>query len=342
MKIDIYPHIMPQKYREELYKRTGKRMYMAEGAPTNYNLDDRFRIMDRYDEYVQVLTLTGGPIEALAAPEDAIELAKIVNDEMAELVLKYPDRFAGAVATIPTSNMDAALKELDRAVNDLKLRGVLIWTPQYGFNRDKGGYFPTESRAIDSPELWPLYEKMAEYDLPIWIHPLREAIIPDYSIEDHSKYYVWQVFSWPFETTVAMVRLVFSGIMEKYPNLKFITHHCGAMVPYFERRIQISYDYAEMRLNKKYKQGLTRPPVEYFRMFYNDTAVSGSTPALMCAHAFFGAEHILFGSDMPYDSQIGDVAVRDTIKSIEQMDIPDEDKYAIFEGNARKLLRLPI
>ena len=113
-------------------------------------------------------------------------------------------------------------------------------------------------------------------------------------------------------------------------------------MPYFERRIGVSYDYAEMRLNRKYKQGLTKYPVEYFRMFYTDTAVSGSTPALMCAYAFFGADHLLFGTDMPYDAQNGHIAVRETIRSIEQMDIPALEKKKIFEDNARKLLRLPL
>ena len=116
------------------------------------------------------------------------------------------------------------------------------------------------------------------------------------------------------------------------------------MVPYFEGRIATIYDFNEMRRRYKHKWELTKHPLEYFRMFYNDTAVCGydSTPGLMCAYAFFGAEHLLFGTDMPFDSQIGYRAVRATIQSIEQMDIADSEKKMIFEDNARRLLRLPI
>ena len=289
----------------------------------------------------QVLVPAGPPTEQVASSKEALELARIANDEMAKLVSKYPGRFVAAVAILPLNDIEAALAELDRAINELKFRGIFIFTPIYSYVKG-GKYPPSGCKAINSPELIPIYERMAHYNLPIWIHPLREAIKPDYGTEEKSKYHIWQLFGWPYKTTVAMTRLVFSGILEKYPDLKIITHHCGAMVPYFERRISVSYDYAEMRLNRKYKQGLTKHPIEYFRMFYNDTAVSGSTPALMCAYAFFGAGHLLFGTDMPFDSQTGNIAVRKTICSIEQMEIPVREKKQIFEDNVRDLLRLPL
>ena len=343
MKIDINAHILPQKVQDILYQHLGRKIAMLESNPVLTNVEHRLHIMGKYEGLVQVLTPTGLPLEAVASPEKAAEMARVYNDEMAELVHKYPDRFIAAVAILPMNNMDAALKEADRAINELKFRGVLIYTPQYVFDPSRTKWPPwVDSKPIDNPEFIPLYEKMANYNLPIWIHPMREFSTPDYTTEDRSKYYVWQVFSWPFETTVAMTRLVFSGILERYPNLKVITHHCGAMVPYLERRIRVSYDYAEMRHGRNYKQGLTKRPVDYFRMFYNDTAVSGSTAALMCAHAFCGAEHLLFGTDMPYDSQIGDVATRETIRSVEEMNITDAEKKMIFEDNAKRLLRLPI
>jgi len=110
---------------------------------------------------------------------------------------------------------------------------------------------------------------------------------------------IFHIFGWPYETSAAMTRLVFSGILERYPNLKFITHHCGAMVPYLEQRIIGAYDHAEILRGARYKQGLAKPPIEYFRMFYYDTAIYGSTPGLMCAYAFCGADHMLFGTNMP-------------------------------------------
>ena len=140
-----------------------------------------------------------------------------------------------------------------------------------------------------------------------------------------------------------MTHLVFSGIFDRLPNLKFITHHAGAMVPYFEDRIKRFYDKAETALGHKYMLKLAKPPIEYFRMFYNDTALYGDTPALTCAHTFFGTDHLLFGTDMPLgDGQLGYTNPTWTIEAIEQMDIPDADKKKIFEDNARQLMRLPV
>jgi aminocarboxymuconate-semialdehyde decarboxylase len=149
------------------------------------------------------------------------------------------------------------------------------------------------------------------------------------------------MFGWPYETTAAMVRLVFSGVLEKYPNLKFITHHLGAMIPYFSERITVGQDYAETHLGAKWKRTLSKPPIEYFKTFYGDTALNGNTPALMCGHAFFGAEHVIFATDFPFDDQEGDRFTREVIRCVEAMDIPEKDKKLIFEGNARRLLRLP-
>jgi len=234
-----------------------------------------------------------------------------------------------AVAALPLNDMEAALKELDRAITDLRFRGIQLNTPING-------------KPLDSAEFLPLYEKMSQYNLPIWIHPVREADHADYRTEKRSKYMIFHIFGWPYETAAAMTRLVFSGILEKYPNLKIITHHCGSMIPYLEQRIIGAYDHAEILRGAKYKQGLTKPPIDYFKIFYNDTAIYGSTAGLMCAYAFCGADHLVFATDFPYDSQFGERYIRQTIESVEQMNISDLEKKKIFEGNARRLLHLPI
>ena len=328
MKIDIFPHILPKKYMEALPNFPEKKS-IIDVTPAISDLEFRFRIMDKYD-VMQVLTPAYPPIEDVADPAKAADLAKLANDELAELVTKYPDRFVGAVACLPMNNIDAALKEVDRAISELRLKGVLI-------------YVPTNDKPPDSPEFMPLYEKMAQYNLPIWLHPRRSADYPDYRTTEKSMYSIYHVFGWPYETTAAMAHFVFGGIFDKFPNLKIITHHAGAMVPYFEQRIRCFYDKAEMNLGLEYLQGLTKAPIDYFKMFYNDTATSGSMPGLMCAYAFFGADHLLFGTDMPLgDSQRGFRITRQIIEAIEQMDIPDADKKKIFEDNARQLLRLPV
>lgn len=331
MKIDCFPHILPLKYREALYKSPNIKSWVRkqlEASTGTFDYNIRFRILDKYD-CSQILTLVAPPIEDIAEPKEAVKLAQLANDEMAELVNKYPDRFVAAIAALPLNDMEATLREVDRTINDLKFRGVQIFSSITG-------------RPLDSPQFIPLYEKMVSYNLPLLIHPVRGSTKPDYIDEKESKYGIWSIFGWPYETTAAMTRLIFSGIFEKYPTIKFVTHHCGGMVPYFEGRVKGAYDMLEMRYPGNPKQGLTKSPLDYYRMFYADTAINGSIPGLMCGYAFFGPEHILFGTDMPFDSQLGFRLVRETIEGIEQMDIPDSHKKMIFEDNARKLFRLPI
>lgn len=328
MMIDIYCHLIPPKLKELMFdkQRTIKELQ------TNvclYNLDERFRLMDRYPDLIQVLTVPGATPDELAGPEGAVDLARRTNDELAELVDRYPWRFAGAVAVLPTSDIDASLREIDRAVNDLKLRGILLRTPING-------------KPVDRPEFLPIYQKMCELNLPIWFHPHRNPNVPDYPDETESKYLIWHTWGLMVESTYAMTRLVFSGIMEKYPKLKIIIHHCGAMVPYFGERITNHYNQSEMRNKTKFTVGLTEMPVDYFRRFYTDTALIGNTSALMCAHEFYGAEKMLFGTDSPFDAQMGDYGTKRTIQAVKDMNISDAEKKMIFEGNARKLLRLPV
>ena len=314
MKIDVFPHILPARYHEELVKK-GKKSSIWEN-PAVSQLDIRFRLMERSPDVLQVLTLVAPALEMLVSPAEAVELARIANDEMAELVLKYPNRFVAAVACLPLADIDASLKEAERTITQLRFRGIQIFTH---INREP----------LHLPKFRPLYELMARYDLPIWIHPTDD---PRYDPK-------WEwinplqnsgVLGWPYQTSLAMIHLVESGIFEDFPNIKFITHHCGGMVPSFEQRI--------WGINMmKGPEGLIK--FENLRKFYNDTAVYGSTSALMCGHAFFGADHIVFGTDMPLGGNSYGFSL-DTIRSVEQMDIPSTDKEKIFWANARKLLKL--
>jgi len=334
LKIDIFPHIIPPKYKNTLYNKADGTFYskkwdhVIDATPALFDLDMRFNAMGKYEELLQVLTVSAPAVEEIADPEKATYLSKLVNDEMAELIEKYPDKFIAGVACLPMNSMGEALKEAERAVKDLNFKGVQIFTPING-------------KPIDALEFLPLYEEMSRYDLPIWIHPSRGRNTEDYPNEGHSKYWIFQMFGWPYETTAAMTRLVFSGIMDKYPNLKFITHHCGGMIPFFEQRIVSGQDYAETCLKAGYKKSLKMNPIEYFQRFYADTAINGSVSGLMCGYKFFSAKHIVFATDMPYDSENGNRSIREVIRSINEMDIDDDERKLIFEGNARRLLHLP-
>jgi uncharacterized protein len=307
MIIDVFSHLLPPKYFEALQKKakSGADFRREKGNPANINLDMRMRVMDRHPEVLQVLTISQPALETTVSPSDAAELAKAGNDELAEILLKYPDKFLAGVACLPLNDLDATLKEVDRAINDLKFRGVQIYSTING-------------ETLDSPKFKPLYEKMAKYDLPIWIHPCMGKS------GDES------VFGWPFETSHSMLRLVAGGILEEYPNLKFITHHCGAMVSFFEQRINWLYPLEYKKPN----------PLEQFKKFYCDTAVYGSTPALMCAQEFFGVEHILYGTDFPLGPRYG-LTVQ-TIDSVNRMNISDNDKAKILYQNAVRILRTAI
>lgn len=324
-KIDMFPHILPKKYNDELLKKSRPNYNLEANRlrPALTDLNLRFKTLDKFEGLKQVLTLGSPPIEFAVSPRDAIDLARLANDEMAELVNKFPDKFIAAVASLPMSDIDASLRELDRAIKDLRFKGIQIFSSING-------------KPLDSPEFLPLYEKMVQYDLPIWIHPARDREIPDYPGEKVAKYGLFVAFGWPYETSMAMGRLVYSGVMEKFPTLKFIAHHCGAMIPFFSVRIPVLEAAGPGEIMK-----LTKPPVQYFKRFYGDTVLGGNTPALMCGYGFFGADHMVFGTDYPYPGPFpGDLNVESIIKAIDRMNITEEEKAKIFSKNPRRLLKL--
>jgi uncharacterized protein len=338
-RIDVFTHILPVKYLDALAKKTGKRAAEAlNGRRRLSDLDIRFRIMDLNEGYVQILNIAGPPVEDVANPELAAELAKLANDEMAELVLKYPEKFLAAVACLPMNNMDAALKEVDRAIIELGFRGIQITSN-------------IMDKPVDSPEFEPLFERMNYYQLPILIHPRYmkngpRAFGSDVisSRKDNVDWLAQKPFLWPYETTVAMGHFVWSGLLEKYPDLKIITHHCGGLTPYQANRIWQHQSVGERDMYREQNSSwhFSKRPYEYYKMMYGDTAVWGNTSILMCGYDFFGVDHMLFGTDMPFGGETGAFYVRETINSVEKMAIPENEKRKIFEDNPRQLFHLPV
>ena len=230
------------------------------------------------------------------------------------------------------NDIPSALEEMDRAIVKLGARGIQIGTNILG-------------KPLDDPEFFPVFERMANhYSLPVWMHPLRQQNFSDYRSEQKSRFEIWQVLGWPYETSAAMSRIVFSGLFDKLPNLRIITHHCGGMIPYFSGRAETLWaqlgsrtadeDYSEIL------KRMTKPLMDYFRMFYGDTVLGGSSSALRCGLDFFGADHVVFASDCPFDPEGGAMFIREGIRSVGDLQLPPEVERKIYYDNAIGLLKL--
>ena len=335
MKIDIYNHVIPMAYLEkmkQLSKDPGivKRM---SGLRMLWDIEARVAMLkEKFPEVQQVLTLCLPSPELLGGPDVSPELARIANDGMAGMCRRWPEQFPAFIASLPMNNVPAALEEMDRAIGTLGARGIQICTNVAG-------------RPLDEDEFFPVFERITQHhDMPIWMHPARPATRTDYVNETKSKYEIWQVLGWPFETSVAMSRIVFSGLFDKLPTMRIITHHCGGMLPYFAGRAETLWAQLGSRTaDEDYGailKRMSKTPIEYFKMFYGDTVLGGSSSALRCGLDFFGADRVVFASDCPFDPEGGPMFIREGMRSVEDLNLSDDDKRKIYFGNALKLLKM--
>jgi aminocarboxymuconate-semialdehyde decarboxylase len=336
MKIDAFTHIFPKAYWDRMLRALpdGRDMHKRVRAiPSIFELDARFRIMEPFgDDYRQVLTIGSPPIEAFPSGE-TVNLAKTANDGMAELVSRYPQHFSGFAASLPMNDLDQAMRETERSIDKLGALGVQLFTNING-------------RPLYTKETVPLFDLMARYDVPVWLHPARGAEFADYQGERKSHYEIWWTLGWPYETSVAMAHMVFGGLFDRHPGIKVITHHMGGMIPYFEGRVGPGWDQLGTRTSDedytviaKNMKNKGKRPVDYFRNFYADTALFGAYEATKCGLAFFGVDKTIFASDAPFDPEGGRMYIRETLKIIERLELRPEDRHAIYEGNLRRLCR---
>jgi aminocarboxymuconate-semialdehyde decarboxylase len=336
MKIDIYNHVMPMRYLEMMKQHSKDQGIVKRMSNLRmlWDIEARVEMLDtKFPDVQQIITLGLPSPELLGGPELSPELARIANDGMAEIVRKWPKKFPAFVASLPMNNVPAALEEMDRAIAKLEARGIQICTNVAGKPLDEREYFPVFERATK------------KHDIAIWMHPARPGTRADYVSEQKSKYEIWQVLGWPYETSVAMSRMVFSGFFDRLPDMRLITHHCGGMIPYFAGRAETLWAQLGSRTaDENYEEVLKRmskKPIEYFRMFYGDTVLGGSASALRCGLDFFGAERVVFASDCPFDPEGGPMFIREGIRSVEDLGLSEGDKRKIYFGNAMKLLRIP-
>jgi aminocarboxymuconate-semialdehyde decarboxylase len=291
-----------------------------------FDLDARFRDMDAVGDYRQVISLPNPAIEDVAPPDVGLRLARIANDDMAELCRKYPDRFPAFAAALCMTDVEGSVTEARRAVKDLGAKGALIYTNVAG-------------RPLDDPAFEPVFAAMAELDAPIWLHPVGTASLPDYPAEKKSRFEMWWCFHWPYETSVAMMRMVFSGLLDRHPNLRIITHHLGGMIPYYDGRIANGLKVLGARTTdedySKILPSLKRPHMDYLHDFFADTAMfGGGAHALRCGLEFFGADKVVFATDAP----LGPIGV--TVETVKKLELAPEDQRKLFCGNAGKLLKM--
>jgi aminocarboxymuconate-semialdehyde decarboxylase len=324
--IDAYAHIVPPRYLKRVERMLEDwqpservklyRSWLREDEVLG-DLDARRRLLERFPGYRQVLVLGVFPTEELRDPAG---LARAVNDELAELVRDHRDRLVGFAAELPLDDVDAAITELQRAVRELGALGFQLHTHVQG-------------RPLDHPGFEPLFAAAEELDCMIWLHPARSPIWPDYLTESESRYGIWWSLGWPYETAAAMARLVYSGVMERHPRLKILTHHGGGMLPHFAGRLDTIQ--ADDQIEAFERMG---NPMPYFKRFYADTAFFGAAHALRSSVEFFGADHVLFGSDMPLG---GPDVIPATLADVRTLALAEADEAKILAGNAQRLLKLP-
>jgi aminocarboxymuconate-semialdehyde decarboxylase len=337
MKIDAFCHLMPRAYADRLsalgsIPTVANLRQRTSGVPALVDLDLRFRQMDEFGDYRQIISLPAPPAEDLGTPRVSAEFARLGNEGLAELVQRHPDRFAGFVACLPMNDVGAAVREIDHACGSLGALGAQLYTHVKGV-------------PMDDPRFEPIYARMAEIDRMIWVHPCRNSSWADYPTEKRSRYELWWVFGWEYDTAIFMGRIVMSGVLERHPSLKILIHHGGSMVPHFAGRVGPGLDQLGARTPPDQREDVEHPPLskrplDYFKMFYADTAMFGAANAVRCSIDFFGVERVLFASDTPFDPEKGPGYIRATIADIESLGLSDEDRQCIYEGNARRLLSI--
>ena len=332
LKIDVFNHILPKpffaRFEQVVINKGAVKRFLH--IPFLHDLDLRFRMLEEFGgDYRQVLSLSSPPIEAINPDRQiTIDLARLANDSMAEVVRAHPDRFPGFIAALPLSDPDESVAELERAATTLGALGVQVFSNANGV-------------PLDDERFFALFEAADRLECAVLLHPARTAVFADYATEATSKYEIWWTFGWPFETSAAMQRLVFARLFERLPRIKIVSHHLGAMIPYFEGRIGYGLDQLGTRTADQDYAGLLaslpKRPYEYFKMFWADTAVFGSKAATECGLKFFGPNQVVFASDAPFDPEGGPMYIRETIKIIDGLDITPDERDRIYQRNAERL-----
>lgn len=321
--IDFHNHFFPPEYLVALRSgATTVRIWEDDagnpvlGYPGDYNvvvaehrdIESRERVLAKADVDLQVLTLTT-PGTHVESPARAVALARIVNDAFADLIRSRGSRFT-ALATLPLNDPSASAMELDRAIGDLGLRGAMLFSNVSGVS-------------LADERFAPVYECADAHEAVLFIHPTSPV-----GVEAMTDYWLMPLLGFPFDTSLAVAKLVFAGVMERYPRIRWVLAHLGGVLPYVAERLDRGFEaFPECRRH------IDRPPSTYLKGLYYDT-VNFDAEALQFALRFAGADHLLAGSDFPH--RIG--SLRAMVESVGRLEVSDADRAAILGGNAAALL----
>lgn len=323
--VDFHNHYYPPEYVEALRTSASvvKVTYDDEGNPCvhypgDYNilvpghrdLDYRQGVLQEHGVDTQVLTFTTPGVHVEPA-DVAIRLARQINDAFAKARRDRRGRFT-ALATLPLNDPAASVAELERAMKDLGLPGAMVFSN-------------VNHVALSDDRFAPLWKKADELGAVIYIHPTDPA-----GVEAMLDFWLMPLVGFLMDTTLAASKLVFTGVVDRHPNIKWVLTHMGGAIPYLAERLDRGY-----RAFADCRRYIDRPPSEYLKTFYYDT-VNFNPDAVAFAIAFAGPDHILAGSDYPH--QIGSIPLMiDTIRGLR---VDDDVKRKIFGGNASRLLGL--
>jgi len=325
LRIDLQTHYMPRAWinswsrRKQvpyIEERNGKPFVVygqGVGHPVEeamYDADRKLADMDAAGIDMAAVSLTISTLEEFD-PDEAVEYAREANNQIAELGMAHPDRFL-PLATLPMTVPDACIPELERCIIDLGMVGVQIFANCKGIDPD-------------ARSNWPIYERMVELGVPMIMHPsypyLMDQRLGDYKL-------ITQI-GFMFDVCTAVARMIYSGLLDQFPDLRIVVPHLGAGLPFYAARL----DYSSLHVQVGARNGIKKAPSEYIRNLYVDT-VSLHEPALMMVYNYMGPERMLFATDYPVWNE------KLAVASIEALPIPGPDKEKIFFENAIRFLKL--
>lgn len=318
MKIDIHNHLYPENYWKAILKISERITFPVDvrrilSYYSNKGIlikpEETVGPMEKLGIGTQVLSLSI-PNAYMPDPAMSLDLAQMANDAYVEIRRSFPGKFY-VLASVPLNFPELAIRELDRAIGKLGMNGVVLGSNIAG-------------KPLSSPEFFPFYERVNELKLPILIHPMSPP-----HMEEEDEFFTGPLVNYLFESTLAATKMLFAGVFERFPNIALILPHLGGALPYIQGRIDSGY-----RNHPACRKNISKFPSEYIKEFYYDT-VSFNVPALRCALEIVGPEHLVFGTDYPFQPTESISLVNE---SLEKLNLSPKALEAIEGKNILRIL----